>query len=232
MAGPALANARPARAKPVAAAAAAASPPSTERRDSSDLTVLSLRHCVLTAWIMIALPVRRDVAGPSADAPPPGRSDRCARAPGLFPSLDGRRVSSRSTSSRATAPSGGTLLPSSDKRALDLRIEIGQTSLSPPPWLTLRPHHGHLGVSDGTGLRQPGQSTGSTPGPVRPPRPQPVRRQNRVRLALDGCPESSDKLELEGTGWRGPVAGKRGRSWTTPRVGRSGDADHRLRGSG
>ena len=35
-----------------------------------------------------------------------------------------------------------------------------------------------------------------------------------------------------GTGWRGPVAGKTGRCWTTPRVGRSGDADHRLRGSG
>jgi hypothetical protein len=42
-------------------------------------------------------------------------------------------------------------------------------SVSPPPWSTFRPHHGHFGVSDGTGLRQPGHSTGSTPGPVKRP---------------------------------------------------------------
>jgi hypothetical protein len=57
----------------------------------------------------------------------------------------------------------------SDESALDLGMEGRQTSVSPPAWLTFRPHHGHLGVSDGTGLRQPGHSTGSTPGPVKRP---------------------------------------------------------------
>jgi hypothetical protein len=48
-------------------------------------------------------------------------------------------------------------------------MEGRQTSVSLPPWLTFRPHHGHFGVSDGTGLRQPGHSTGSTPGPFKRP---------------------------------------------------------------
>jgi hypothetical protein len=52
-------------------------------------------------------------------------------------------------------------------RPQDQRNGARRTSASPPSWLTFRPHHGHFGVSDGTGLRQPGHSTGSTASPVK-----------------------------------------------------------------
>ena len=66
----------------------------------------------------IALPVRRDVAGPSADAPYPPAIGPMRSEASALPLAGWSNSPSRSTSSRATAPPGGTLLPSSDKRAL------------------------------------------------------------------------------------------------------------------